>query len=355
MGKCCCIVMIAIVAVVVLGLSIGIPLGVRKAKQAVQVVGQDAVNTACQATSYPETCNQTFFGSNATASSTDSRGLTKFSVLSAQQGVNNTLGAVVLLNGSTNLNVRAPVEVCVETLGMSSEQLNAVLLELERTNLAFDDLKTWVSAAMELHTTCIDTFLEVAAVEYQAIQAQGNKTDQLLSNALAFTNALAVYGDDLLAWKPTVFSLPAGFELSNLTSYLSPIPGLGNRKLLSSEKLNSESVENEYNFPSWFSIQQQRHLLATPTYDAVVAQDGSGAFKTIQAAVDASPQNNSKRYVIYIKSGVYKEQVTVPKTAPNLTFVGDGINRTVITGSRSVGLTPGMTTFKSATLSKYEF
>lgn len=128
------------------------------------------------------------------------------------------------------------------------------------------------------------------------------------------------------------------------------IPGLGNRRrrlLLISTDNSSGAGANPA--PQWMHV------------DAVVAADGSGQHTTIQEAINS--YNNTRNidgailgsgaYAIYIKAGVYEEQVTVPKHAKNVVFVGDG-DRTVITGSRSIGLMqPGMTTFKSATLSEF--
>ena len=45
----------------------------------------------------------------------------------------------------------------------------------------------------------------------------------------------------------------------------------------------------------------------------IVAQDGSGDYKTIQAAVNAIPDNREERSFIYIKAGVYEEKVVVTK------------------------------------------
>jgi len=47
-----------------------------------------------------------------------------------------------------------------------------------------------------------------------------------------------------------------------------------------------------------------------------------------------------------VKAGVYNEQVEI-KTK-NIMLVGDGIGKTIITGSKSVG--GGTTTFRSATV-----
>ncbi|KAG0566018.1 hypothetical protein KC19_7G031900 [Ceratodon purpureus] len=354
MGKCCCLVFIAIVALVVGGVSIGVPLALNAVKEKVNdLLGDGAVNNACQATSYPATCNQTLAGGNYTA---DTGGVTRHSLRMAESGVNATLESVLHLN-STNPNVTAAADVCVEALSLCKDELEAASATLLSSDLAarrqaLDDLKAWVSAALELHTTCIDAVLEVSPSDRVHLQQVSTHTDQLLSNALAFINALAAYGDDLLAWRPTGFSLPDGMDLSHLPK----IPGLRNRRLLSHPTTPDDRhslpdwVSETDSPPRWMDSQTQRRLLTMPptSYDVVVAKDGSGNYTTIQDAVDAHSEN-FVRLTIYIKAGVYNEQVIVPKTAKFLTFIGDG-DRTVITGSRNVALMAGMTTYRSATL-----
>ncbi|KAL6210356.1 hypothetical protein ACLB2K_015589 [Fragaria x ananassa] len=81
-----------------------------------------------------------------------------------------------------------------------------------------------------------------------------------------------------------------------------------------------------------------------------VSQDGSGNFTTINEAVVAAPINTEGKngyFLIYIKAGVYEEYVNIAKNKEYLMMIGDGINRTVITGNRSV--VDGWTTFNSAT------
>jgi len=107
-------------------------------------------------------------------------------------------------------------------------------------------------------------------------------------------------------------------------------------------------------FPSWVSHHDRKLLLleASSAKDVqanvVVAKDGSGKFKTVQEAVDSSPDNGKSRYVIYVKKGVYKENVSIGKKKINLMMIGDGMDATVITGSLNV--VDGATTFNSATL-----
>lgn len=85
-----------------------------------------------------------------------------------------------------------------------------------------------------------------------------------------------------------------------------------------------------------------------PSSVLTVAQDGSGNFTTIGAAVAAVPNNSGDRTIIIVRAGVYDENVEIPSYKTNVVFLGDGSDATVIRGSRSVG--GGWTTFRSATL-----
>lgn len=88
------------------------------------------------------------------------------------------------------------------------------------------------------------------------------------------------------------------------------------------------------------------------TADVTVCKDaGSGCYKTVQEAVNAAPSDGTSRFVIHIKEGVYEEKVRVPFEKKNVVFVGDGMGKTVITGSSNVGQ-PGMSTYESATVGK---
>jgi polygalacturonase len=64
--------------------------------------------------------------------------------------------------------------------------------------------------------------------------------------------------------------------------------------------------------------------------DAVVAADGTGDFRTVQEAIDAVPDNNTSRYVIRVKPGVYFQQVTIPGAKPFVTLRGDTAVGTVM-------------------------
>lgn len=70
--------------------------------------------------------------------------------------------------------------------------------------------------------------------------------------------------------------------------------------------------------------------------EIVVSADGAGNFKTIQEAVAAVPEKCADRTVIHIKPGTYQGQILVPKGKDNVTFLGDGVGKTILTYSRNV-------------------
>lgn len=78
-----------------------------------------------------------------------------------------------------------------------------------------------------------------------------------------------------------------------------------------------------------------------PHYDAIVATDGSGQFKTVQDAINAVPQTTTreKPWTIYVKAGTYKELVYVQREKRFVHLVGGSADRTVITYDLNAGLT----------------
>jgi hypothetical protein len=59
-----------------------------------------------------------------------------------------------------------------------------------------------------------------------------------------------------------------------------------------------------------------------------VAQDGSGDFATVQGAIDHVPSGNTRRVMIYIEEGTYRELLHIPNTKPFITLKGasrDGV------------------------------
>ncbi|CBI27742.3 unnamed protein product, partial [Vitis vinifera] len=141
--------------------------------------------------------------------------------------------------------------------------------------------------------------------------------------------------------KPTlVNSIVAAYKhVSNCLSVLSkstPQKGPINRRLMGA--------------PAWASrrILQSSGDEYDPSEVLTVAADGTGNFTTVTDAINFAPNNSNDRIIIYVREGVYEENVDIPSHKTNIVFLGDGSDVTFITGSRSV--VDGWTTFRSATV-----
>ncbi|KAF8380472.1 hypothetical protein HHK36_027958 [Tetracentron sinense] len=148
----------------------------------------------------------------------------------------------------------------------------------------------------------------------------------------------------------------AGFIELGVSDFMLPLMSNNVSKLISNTLAINKVPPSEPNYkeeyPPWVSGGDRKLLqTSSPTSQAnlVVAQDGSGNFKTITEAIDAaSKRTGSGRYIIYVKAGTYKENVQIGNSLANIMLVGDGIGKTIVTGSKSVG--GGSTTFNSATV-----
>ncbi len=72
-------------------------------------------------------------------------------------------------------------------------------------------------------------------------------------------------------------------------------------------------------------------------YDVVIAKDGTGDFTTVQAAVDAAPENRATPWLIFIKEGVYEEHVNIPSNKPYLYFIGQDYKKVSISDRKVSG------------------
>ena len=62
-----------------------------------------------------------------------------------------------------------------------------------------------------------------------------------------------------------------------------------------------------------------------------VAQDGSGNYRTVQAAFDAIPMGNKIPTTIFIKNGIYKEKIHLDSSKIQVTLMGEDKFETVLT------------------------
>ncbi|CAG7892648.1 unnamed protein product [Brassica rapa] len=217
--------------------------------------------------------------------------------------------------------VRSAYDSCLELLDDSvdalSRALSSVVISSSGNDESHSDVMTWLSSAMTNHDTCTDGFEGVGngEVKDQVVGAVKGLSE-MVSNCLAL--------------------------FSGNVNDVNGVP-VANRKLL--------GVEETEEFPSWLK-RGDRELLGTPATaiqaDITVSKDGNGTVKTIAEAIKKAPEQSSRRFVIYVKSGSYEEDnLKVGRKKTNLMFIGDGKGKTVITGGKSIA--DDLTTFHTAT------
>ncbi|XP_038878011.1 pectinesterase-like [Benincasa hispida] len=295
----------------------------------------EQVRSTCAVTLYPELCEKTIStGGGSRWSSKDA----------IEASVNITIGAVKdnykrmekLVKTVKNLTKREKIALndCLESEEETLRELYEVVEDLHEypnkkslTQYA-DDLKTLLSSAITNQETCVDGFSHDKADKKvrESIEAGLIHIKKLCSIALALIKNLT--DTDIANHNYNVL----------------------NRKHLAEVNNGGRGNDDRINWPDWMSSGDRRLLQAssTATPDVVVAADGTGNFRTVSEAVAAAPSRSSRRYIIRIKAGVYRENVNVPSSKSNLMFWGDGRTTTIITGNRNV--VDGSTTFNSATV-----
>ncbi|XP_077252700.1 pectinesterase/pectinesterase inhibitor PPE8B-like [Tasmannia lanceolata] len=280
-----------------------------------------------------------------------------FPISSLITNIENTLNQVEKVNSIIS-NYDKPIDDflitnaiidCLDLLNTSSQELHWTLNTMYKiqpllnvTNYGDTDgdcdgnciegdianLNAWLSAVLSNQETCLEGFKKTNGVIKSQFEMNVHEVMVLVDNLLGMTHKIPVRRVH---------------------------PG-GRRKT------------PEMDFPTWIPARERRLLRSRVDeidVDVIVAANGSGDFRTVSDAVRAAPENertrismrnNSeigpiddlRRYVIYVKAGVYDEIVNISPEKANLILIGDGMNKTIITGDRSHG--NGYTTYGSATL-----
>ncbi|GAB4828742.1 hypothetical protein Ancab_018410 [Ancistrocladus abbreviatus] len=202
---------------------------------------------------------------------------------------------------------------CVELYEDTIYQLSQTMVKSN----SIEDVQTYLSAAIANQETCKNGFIDLnLSSQLQSLPFMLSNFSKLLSNALAINKA------------------------STISSPTTTINQPGGRRLL---------LSDGGHFPSWVSASDRKLLQESSgpsKANIVVAKDGSGHYKTISEAVAAA--SGGSRFVIYVKAGVYDENVVIKRAVKNLMLIGDGMGATIVTGSRNAE--GGSTTFRSATV-----
>lgn len=244
--------------------------------------------------------------------------------------LNEAIGAIDKITKFSTFSIsyreQNAIEDCKELLDFSVSELAWSLGEMRKIRAGDKsvdyegDLQAWLSAALSNQDTCLEGFEGTDRRLQGYISGSLTQVTQLISNVLA------------------------------LYTQLHALPFQPPRNRTSVSLTNDVTSE----FPEWMTEGDQELLKARPRgvhADAVVALDGSGHYRSIAEAVNAAPSGSTRRHVIYVKRGIYKENVDMKRKKTNIMFVGDGIGRTIVTGNRN--FMQGWTTFRTATVGNF--
>ncbi|CAH9092204.1 unnamed protein product [Cuscuta epithymum] len=228
----------------------------------------------------------------------------------------------ILSGSSSNSNLTTAARICAEVLRLSRYRL-ALTDHGGLRGRKIKDGRAWLSAALGYQYDSWSALKKVndTATVVNTMALINDTIMGLTRTALSMLGNYDVHGDDVASWGPIK---------TERDGYWDPVDGSG----------------SDFDFQNG---RVPKHLKPNVT----VCKTGHGGgcdYATVQAAVYAAPDMNAgQRFVIWIKAGIYKEKVRVSMKKLNVVFLGDGMGKTVITGSLNVGQ-PGMTTYQTATV-----
>ncbi|VFQ73372.1 unnamed protein product [Cuscuta campestris] len=295
---------------------------------------EKAIESICKPTSYKEACIKSLKSSSA-ANATDPKELIQAAM---EMTIKEIRGA---MNNSTlfkevhkDPRSKEAFENCQLLAERAIDDLNRTFKKFSEFDLSdlnnwLSDLQTWLSGSLTYQETCLDGFEGISG-DYQT------KMKNLLTTSMQLTsNALAM-----------------ATEISSVLSNLG-VQGINDsanrRRLLVDDHRHSDGYELLH--PDWIEHGRGRLLTGKRSDvkpDLVVAKDGSGKYKTINEALKDIPRNSNKTFVLYIKEGVYEEEVRFFRNMTYLMVMGDGPTKTKITGKKN--FIDGVSTFHTATV-----
>ncbi|PQQ08929.1 putative pectinesterase/pectinesterase inhibitor 28 [Prunus yedoensis var. nudiflora] len=312
-------IIIGVVVLLVVVIAVGVTVGIMMSKAqkptkpaAKPAKSKKAIEAICQPTSYKETCQSSL--EKVAGDTTDPKELVKAGFQVAADKVSEVIqNSDTLKDLAKDPMASQALDVCKELLNTAVEDLLGAVdkmgpFEITKVDDYLEDLKVWLSAAINHQATCVDAFKDTEGEAGDKMKGFLKTAQELTSNGLAMVT-----------------------QISSLLGSLN----LNSRRRLLSEK---KSKRNYQAVPSWMGARQLQLLTATPKSlkpNVVVAQDGTGKYKTIKEALKEVPKNSNKTFVIYIKEGVYKEQIIIDRHMTNVFMIGDGPTKTKISANKN--------------------
>ncbi|KAL8166352.1 hypothetical protein V2J09_007851 [Rumex salicifolius] len=340
------VAIIGVASLFLVAMVIGVTIGVSKSEKGTGNNGdisatRKAVDAICQPTDYKEMCKSTL---EKGAPNTDNpRDLAKAAFNAAVDEINNVTEHSLLLKEL----LKDP-----QTANATKEMGD---FDMSNMDEIITNLKIWLSATITYEETCIDGFDEKNTTE------AGLKVRKLLTTLMRMSsNGLAIVtgmqqvelGEDddkqvggpkqrrLMSWSDDFVMGHDEFVDDDLLEEMARSTHKKRRLLESSGDYSV--IGHDDVIPRWLDLDDRRRkLLEDKTLDELtpnvtVAQDGSGNYTKIAEAVHQIPFKNKETFVIFIKEGIYREQVIIEKKQRNVVLIGAGPTKTTITGELSI-------------------
>uniref|UniRef100_A0A2N9F8H1 Pectinesterase n=1 Tax=Fagus sylvatica TaxID=28930 RepID=A0A2N9F8H1_FAGSY len=306
-------------------------------------------SAACRSTLYPKLCRSIF--SSIRFSPSDPYSYGKFSVkqsLKQARKMSNAISNYLTHNKRRSYMSQAEVgalDDCHQLSQLNVDYLESISAELKLAeslnDLLVERVQTLLSAIVTNQQTCYDGLEDSKSSIVNALSEPLKNTTQLYSVSLGLvTHSL----DRNLKHKKK----KKGSKGRN------PTKGSQVREPLENliKVLRKSSCKNSTHCPGRERILdglEGSGILLNET--VIVSPYGTDNFTSITEAIAFAPNNSMPEdgyYLIYAREGYYEEYIVVPKYKKNIMLLGDGINRTVITGNHSV-FDGRWTTFNSST------
>ncbi|KAK1402436.1 Pectinesterase [Heracleum sosnowskyi] len=238
----------------------------------------------CNQTPYPDQCKYHMNRIPELTSSISRQQFLTEAEETALQEVNSALQFIKSLEPKVVSKAeRSAWNTCLVFFDLTAYRLNKTL---DTTTASTpDDIQTWLSAAATNIRSCNDGFFDLNVTNNIYPLVIANNVTQLISNCLAVNYVITQDKEDII------------------------------------HEAFSKNIS-------------RKDVSLSLRADCVVAQDGSGNYRTISEALAASAHRTGLYFVIHVKQGIYNEIVIV--TQKNILLVGDGVGKTVITGNRRV-------------------
>ncbi|CAN8257128.1 unnamed protein product [Cochlearia groenlandica] len=276
-----------------------------------------SVKAVCDVTLYKDKCIETV-GSAPNASTLNPEDLFIYAVEITITELTKVLNGFSDSN-ATSLSAKG---ACVELIELAVDQLKEALTSVKDKTSSYKesivDLRTWLSSVGTYQETCMEALTEA---NEPSLASYGEKhlknSTEMTSNALAIITWLGKIADTVKLRRRRLLMSTASLDLAMLE---------GRRLLMESGDLRKIA-------------------------NIVVAKDGTGKYKTISEALEKVEEKNKKPFIIYVKKGVYLENVRVEKKKWNVVMVGDGQSKTIV--SAGLNFIDGTPTFQTATFAVF--